>query len=317
MLALARLKEKDPPASFELVKDIFLLVRYSIVAQHGDKHMPFIDNLPKAAESAYIRASYDRTPEDWYHIVKICIREGITDLKKLPDIPFYLHHPDLHNRSIEEHEYLLIADWFNWQSLIAGLIPKMQKELKPPILKIWLARLDTDKLASNKNGKYNKTTIALRKEYLRGFKEYLLKASDDSEYKTTYWTYEYYDMLGRKHAADERTFQVEGFKKDKLQQDILLTLNKRLEECGHECNKFGAIFAKAEKHVYANADVPVRWVQSSPTSDGPTAFVEEMKCLKELSDASKSKYSIYSIYADHLQNAYKAATDPNPKTAGM
>lgn len=70
---------------------------------------------------------YKHGPMAWILVIKTAIELKITNIDKLTNIAFFLHHPELNGRPLVVGETKLIAQWKGFRTLIAPLLQKRQQ----------------------------------------------------------------------------------------------------------------------------------------------------------------------------------------------
>jgi hypothetical protein len=70
--------------------------------------------LPPSVYNAYTMGAMA-----WPLVVEKAIQAGITNVNKLADIVFYLHHPERSGRPLGAGETSLINQWKNFRNLVA------------------------------------------------------------------------------------------------------------------------------------------------------------------------------------------------------
>jgi hypothetical protein len=67
---------------------------------------------------AAVRSAFQYGPIAWPLVVQEGIKAGITDVNKLTDIVFYLHHPERNGKPIQSGEQTLIDQWKSFRILV-------------------------------------------------------------------------------------------------------------------------------------------------------------------------------------------------------
>jgi hypothetical protein len=75
---------------------------------------------------ASVFQAYKQGPMAWPLVVEKAVKEGITDLNKLADIVFFLHHPERNGRLLGPAETNLIHQWTGFRNLIFPRVQTMR-----------------------------------------------------------------------------------------------------------------------------------------------------------------------------------------------
>ncbi len=89
---------------------------------------------PKSREWAWFERVATRSRSDLLNTANAHF-QNTTDLDKLANIDFYMHHPELNGRPLRNDEIKLIAEWKSFRTKIAPLVPiwvKVYSQLEEP-----------------------------------------------------------------------------------------------------------------------------------------------------------------------------------------
>ncbi len=66
--------------------------------------------------------AYKMGVSGWMLAVQRAIELGITDINKLTDMVFFVHHPELNGRPLKSDETKLISEWRDFRSLVKPIV---------------------------------------------------------------------------------------------------------------------------------------------------------------------------------------------------
>lgn len=145
----------------------------------------------------------------------------------------------------------------------------------------------------------------VHRKNLGGLQRFFLRGLEGNAVDDQYWTFTYYDGLGRKYPCYAK-HSVDSVERSNMKQKALLVFQKDAQGATTK-EAVGKALRRIEETVACNTFVLTRWLkQNNALGDAPLTDYTEMTYIRDVVQlvTRREPESIYAVYADELAAAY-------------